>query len=81
MAEPSLKPAELRRLRKLAERAGRSPEAMLSFVLRDGFEYCERMVDAVNEGLADIDAGHVVAAESVSARARQVITRHGRQAA
>jgi hypothetical protein len=30
-----------RRLKKLARDAGRTPQAMLRFVLRDGFELCE----------------------------------------
>lgn len=41
------------RLEKLAAEAGRMPQDMLDFVLRDGFEYCEHMVKSVNEGMAD----------------------------
>lgn len=40
-AEPSLNQADLRRLEKLAAAAGRSPRAMLKFVLRDGFAETE----------------------------------------
>lgn len=81
MSEVNLKPADLRRLKKLAAAAGRTPAAMLPFVLRDGFEYCERTVAAANEGLADVQAGRTASAEEVSAAARKVISRHARQAA
>ena len=40
----TLSPAEQRRLEKLARDAGRSPRAMMRFVLRDGFEYAEWQV-------------------------------------
>ena len=49
-----------RRLVKLAKEAHRAPEAMLRFVLRDGFEYCEQVVRSVNAGLADVEAGRVM---------------------
>ncbi len=48
-----------RRIQKLAEAAGRSPESMLRFVVRDGLEYCEYAVKAANQGLNDIEAGRV----------------------
>ncbi|MCK6404459.1 MAG: hypothetical protein L6Q60_00425 [Rhodocyclaceae bacterium] len=76
-----LKPADMRRLEKLAAAAGRRPEAMLPFVLRDGFDYCERMVKATHQGQADIDKHGTVSAEAVASKARAVIARHGRQAA
>lgn len=76
-----LKPAEMRRLEKLAAAAGRSPEAMLPFVLRDGFEYCERTVKAANQGLDDIKANGTVSSDTVAAKARAAISRHARQAA
>lgn len=54
MKPPALSPADLRRLEKLAHDAGRTPRAMMRFVLRDGFDFCEW---AVREGLAaDADA-------------------------
>ena len=39
------------RLLKLAREAGRTPQFMLQFVLRDGFDYSEYIVKSVNEGL------------------------------
>ncbi|MBI2312957.1 MAG: hypothetical protein HYU77_10695 [Betaproteobacteria bacterium] len=41
MLPMSLTPAQQRRLEKLATDAGRTPHAMLRFVLRDGFDFCE----------------------------------------
>jgi len=46
-----LSPTQQRRLEKLARDAGRTPQAMLRFVLRDGFDYCDYVVKATNEGL------------------------------
>jgi hypothetical protein len=54
MKTPALSPADLRRLEKLALDAGRTPHAMMRFVLRDGFDFCEWVV---REGLeSDEDA-------------------------
>jgi predicted transcriptional regulator len=36
-----LNSAQQRRLKKLARDAGRTPEQILRFVLRDGFDFCE----------------------------------------
>ncbi len=69
MANASLAlPAQLsRRVEKLAQAAGRTPESMLRFVIRDGLEYCEYAVKSVNEGLADIDAGRTRSAQDARA--------------
>lgn len=56
-----------RRIEKLAAAAGKSPESMLRHVIRDGLEYCEYAVKAVNQGLADIEAGRVQTGEQVRA--------------
>lgn len=56
-----------RRIEKLAQEAGRTPDEMLKFVIRDGLEYCEYAVKAINEGLADLDAGRSVTAEGMRA--------------
>ncbi len=45
----ALTTAQQRRLERLAREAGRTPKAMLQFVLRDGFEACE---EDVRENLA-----------------------------
>ena len=73
--------SDLRRLQKLAAAAGRSEKSMLKFVLRDGFDYCEYVVRAVNEGIADADAGRVVASRDVHGKARQVIAANARKQA
>ncbi|WIM05061.1 MAG: hypothetical protein OHM77_10185 [Candidatus Nitricoxidivorans perseverans] len=54
-----------RRIEKLAQAAGRTPASMLRFVIRDGLEYCEYAVKAVNQGLADIEAGKIQSGEQV----------------
>lgn len=54
-----------RRVQKLAQTAGRTPESMLRFVIRDGLDYCEYAVKSVNEGLADIEAGRTHSAQDV----------------
>jgi hypothetical protein len=41
--------AQQRRIEKLARDTGRTPQAMLRYVLRDGFELCEL---EVNESIA-----------------------------
>jgi len=53
------------RLEKLALDAGRTPQDMLDFVLRDGFDYCEHVVGSVNEGMADSEVSSL---DEVSAR-------------
>ncbi|MBL8489262.1 MAG: hypothetical protein JNM82_00600 [Rhodocyclaceae bacterium] len=82
-ATPLILSAQMtRRIEKLARDAGRTPETMLRFVLRDGIEYCEYTVKAVNEGLADVEAGRVLSAPEVAAAvAKRRAARRGRQAA
>ena len=46
MQQPVLTQTQQRRLVKLAREAGRTPQSMLRFVLRDGFEQCEDDVQA-----------------------------------
>lgn len=54
-----------RRVEKLAQAAGRTPESMLRFVIRDGLDYCECAVKNINAGLADIEAGLTYSAQDV----------------
>jgi predicted transcriptional regulator len=56
-----------KRVEKLAKEAGRTPQDMLKFVVRDGIEYCEYAVKAVNEGLADFDSGRTLSLKQVRA--------------
>ena len=54
-----------RRVVKLAQAAGQTPESMLRYVIRDGLDYCEYAVKSVNEGLADIEAGRTHSAQDI----------------
>lgn len=57
--------SDLRRLERLAEQVGSTPQKILKTVLRDGFEYTEWFVRQVNEGDADLKAGRVMSSEEV----------------
>lgn len=46
-----------RRIEKLAQAAGRTPQQILKFVLRDGIEHTEYAVQEANAGLRELDAG------------------------
>ena len=71
-----------RRIEKLAREAGRTPDEMLKFVIRDGLEYCEYAVKATNEGLADLDAGSSITADEMRAHfEKRRIARRARKAA
>lgn len=72
----ALSASEQRRLERLAVAAGRTPKAMLKHVLRDGFDYCEYVVGAVNQGVDDANAGKLVASSEVRRKTRQVVVRH-----
>ena len=65
-----------RRLVKLAKEAQRTPEAMLPFVSRDGFGYCEQVVRAVNAGLADVAAGRVMPHQQAMAEIKHRLDAH-----
>jgi predicted transcriptional regulator len=67
---------DLRRLEKLAKSAGRTPRAMLKFVLRDGFAETEQVVGAVQAAREDVAAGRVRTHAAVMAEADAVIARH-----
>ncbi len=71
-----------RRIEKLAREAGRTPDEMLKFVIRDGLEYCDYVVKSANEGLADLDAGRSVTADELRAHfEKRRIARRARKAA
>jgi predicted transcriptional regulator len=85
MRSLALSPAQQRRLEKLARLAGRTPQSMLLFVLRDGFEATEQDVRETIEADEDIDRNGAIPHGEVMARARATIERHaakrGRKAA
>lgn len=74
--EPSLSQTDLRRLERLAKCAGRTPGAMLKFVLRDGFAETERVVSTVRAGRGDVAAGRVRTHAAAMAQADAMIARH-----
>lgn len=53
----ALAPSQQRRLERLAKRAGRSPQPILRFVPRDGFDVCEKDVRENLAADAEFSAG------------------------
>ena len=78
MQQPVLNQAQQRRLVKLAREAGRTPQSMLRFVLRDGFEQCEEDVQAARSAEAEISRSGTVPHQQVMNKARATIARHAR---
>lgn len=72
----ALTPAQQRRIAKLAELAGRTPAAMLRFVLRDGLEATEQDVRETVEADKDIDRNGAIPHRDVMAQARSTVERH-----
>jgi predicted transcriptional regulator len=64
----SLNRSERQRLARLAREADCGISEILRDVLRDGFEYTEYKVKAVNEGLADFSAGKAMSLDQLRAR-------------
>lgn len=62
-----------KRLERLAEQAGRTPKAMLRFVLRDGFDAVEQDVRETLEAERDMELNDTVPHEEVMRRARAII--------
>ena len=75
-AEITLTQTDLRRIDKLAKEAGRTPKAMLKFVLRDGFAETERVVAAVRCGRAAAAEGKTTLHGDVMQQARATVARH-----
>ncbi len=67
------------RLEKLALEADSTPEKMLDYVMRDGFEYTEHFVSEVKKGIADADAGRVVSHQEAIARLQATIKKHAKK--
>ena len=76
-ARLALSGADHKRLERLAAAAGSTPQRMLKFVLRDGFDYCEKLVHRVNEGIASARRGAIVSDSEARAELRAIIARHG----
>lgn len=71
--------ADQKRLERLAAAAGSTPQRMLKFVLRDGFDYCEGLIRRVNEGIASAARGEIVSSSEARAELRAIVARHGRR--
>lgn len=66
MHRPTLTKAQQRRVENLAREARRTPQAMLRFVLRDGFELCEEDVAAARRAEAELATSGTVPHRQVS---------------
>ena len=76
--ETTLTRGELQRLARLAREADCSVRRMLRDVLRDGFEYTEYKVRAVNDGLADLAAGRTMSLDELKSRVAHRRAERGR---
>jgi hypothetical protein len=72
--------AQQRRLEALARNAGRTPQAMLRFVLRDGFDLCELEVNESMAAERDAKRRGYVPRDEVQRQTRALIdAAHGRK--
>jgi hypothetical protein len=79
MSRLTLTTAQQRRLERLAVEAGRTPKAMLKFVLRDGFDACEEDVRENLAADAEFASGRSVTHKEAMKRARSTIESHARR--
>lgn len=76
----ALAKVDQRRLERLAKLAGRTPKAMLKFVLRDGFDAVEQDIIETLEAERDLDENGGIPHEEVMRRTRAIVERaHARQ--
>lgn len=73
----SLGQTNYRRLEALAKQAGRTPQAMIPFVLHEGFDYCEHVVRETARGLADAKAGRLIPHDQAMAALARRVQKHG----
>ena len=67
------------RLQKLAHLSGSTPEKMLEYVMRDGFEYTENFVREVKNGISDMDAGKTVSHQIAMSRLQSSVSQHAQK--
>lgn len=60
--------SERERLERLAREADSDLRTVLRAVLRDGFDYTEYKIRAINEGLADFAAGRAMTLDELKSR-------------
>ena len=75
----ALTAAQQRRIERLAQLAGRTPQSMLRFVLRDGLDATERDVRETIEADDDIDRNGAIPHSEVIAQVRATIERYATQ--
>ena len=63
----SLTRTEQQRLARLVREADCSVKEILRDVLRDGFDYTEYKIKAINEGVADLSAGRMMSLDELKA--------------
>ena len=79
MAETiNLTRSERQRLARLAREAGCPIDEILRDVLRDGFEYTEYRIKAVNEGLSDLAEGRFLSLDELKGQIASRRTERGR---
>ncbi len=64
----SLTRTEQQRLARLVREADCTVKEILHDVLRDGFDYTQYRIRAINEGLADLSAGRMMSLDQLKAR-------------
>ena len=76
----SIPAAQLKRLWRLARLTRRSPDELLPFVMKDGLDYTEWLVEQVNAGLAELDSGREMSWADLEAEiAKRRTTRAGKR--
>lgn len=78
MQQPVLTQAEQRRPVKLTREAGRTPQSMSRYVLRDGFEQCEDDAQAARMAEEEITHSGTVPQQKVMNEARAATARRAR---
>jgi predicted transcriptional regulator len=69
--------AQADRLARLAAEAGSTPEAMLPYVLEDGFDFTEATIRKINAAITEADAGgEMIPHEEAMVRLDAVIETH-----
>ena len=78
-AAAALKPAQQRRLAKLAREADCEAQDLLDDVFRLGIDLAEQDARETSNGLAELAAGKTVPHGQVMRKTRAIIARHARQ--
>lgn len=73
MPTMELDPVLARRIKKLAKEAGRTPEEILPFVLKEGLDYCEEDVRLTKLAMTEADAGQVCSREALDQQVQAAI--------